>query len=157
MSLARGRLIKELKEASKMDDPNIKLHVSASNIFNWTAYIRGPEGTPFESGIFKLLIHCPNSYPIQPPTVHFATKCFHPNINFQTGELCIDILKSNWSPAWTIQYLCRGVIYILSTPNPDSPLNCDAGNLVRYGDLIGYKSMAKMYTHEHALKEFPNS
>lgn len=73
------------------------------------------------------------------------------------GELCIDILKTNWSPAWTMQYLCRGVIYVLTYPNSDSPLNCDAGNLIRSGDLIGYKSMAQMYTHEYALKEFPSS
>ncbi|UVC54598.1 ubiquitin carrier protein [Theileria orientalis] len=157
MSLARSRLIKEVREISKLDDPNIRLYVSDSNIFRWTAYIRGPEGTPYENGIYKLSINCPSSYPIQPPTVQFLTKCFHPNINFQTGELCIDILKTNWSPAWTMQYLCRGVIYVLTYPNSDSPLNCDAGNLIRSGDLIGYKSMAQMYTHEYALKEFPSS
>lgn len=33
---------------------------------------------------------------------------------------------------------------------PDSPLNCDAGNLLRGGDLRGYNSLARMYTFELA-------
>jgi peroxin-4 len=39
---------------------------------------------------------------------------------------------------------------LLSGPAPDSPLNCDAGNLLRGGDVRGYNSMAKMYTFEYA-------
>ena len=34
---------------------------------------------------------------------------------------------------------------------PDSPLNCDAGNLLRGGDIRGYNSLARMYTIEYAL------
>lgn len=138
-----------------MDDPNVRLTLVSSNVHHWHAYIRGPANSPYEKGIFKLNILCPPSYPIAPPTVTFLTKCFHPNINFQTGELCMDVLKSNWSPAWTLQYLCRGICYILSDPNADSPLNCDAGNLIRSGDLLGYRSMAEMYTQDYGLKHFP--
>ena len=29
-------------------------------------------------------------------------------------------------------------------------LNCDAGNLLRFGDLRGYNSLARMYTVEYA-------
>ncbi|KAK1937493.1 putative ubiquitin-conjugating enzyme E2 [Babesia divergens] len=155
MALARNRLLKELKEASKMDDPNIRLLVVESNFHHWHAYIRGPKDSPYEKGVFKLHILCSPSYPIQPPSVSFVTKCFHPNINFQTGEVCMDVLKSNWSPAWTLQYLCRGITYILNDPNADSPLNCDAGNLIRSGDLLGYRSMAEMYTLDCALEDFP--
>ncbi|EDO08552.1 putative ubiquitin-conjugating enzyme peroxin-4 [Babesia bovis T2Bo] len=155
MVLARNRLLKELKESSRTDDPNIRLEPVNSNIHHWHAYIRGLKNSPYEKGIFKLNILCPPNYPINPPAVKFITKCFHPNINFETGELCMDILKSNWSPAWTLQYLCKGITYILDDPNADSPLNCDAGNLIRSGDLIGYRSMAEMYTVDCALDKFP--
>ncbi|CDR93917.1 ubiquitin-conjugating enzyme E2, putative [Babesia bigemina] len=168
MALARSRLLKELKESSRMDDPNMRLMLVGSNVHHWYAYIKGPCKSPYEvrdaylvisntvqKGIFKLNILCPPNYPINPPVVSFVTKCFHPNINFETGELCMDVLKSNWSPAWTLQYLCRGVSYILDDPNADSPLNCDAGNLIRSGDIVGFRSMAEMYTLEHALKSFP--
>ncbi|SCN58646.1 ubiquitin-conjugating enzyme E2, putative [Plasmodium chabaudi chabaudi] len=69
---------------------------------------------------------------------------------YNERALCMDILKTNWSPAWTIQSLCRAILFLLNEPNAESPLNCDAGNLIRSGDIKGFKSMAKMYTKEYA-------
>ncbi len=39
----------------------------------------------------------------------------------------------------------------MSDAAPDSPLNCDAGNLLRARDTRGYNSLARMYTIEHAM------
>lgn len=69
----------------------------------------------------------------------------------QTGEICLDILKNAWSPAWTLQSTCQAIVALMSDAAPDSPLNCDAGNLLRAGDVRGYNSLARMYTAEHAL------
>lgn len=41
----------------------------------------------------------------------------------------------------------------MAEPNADSPLNCDAGNLIRCNDDKGYYSVARMYTVEHAMQE----
>ena len=59
--------------------------------------------------------------------------------------MCLDILQSEWSPAWTLESVCRAVLVLLTAPVADSPLNCDAGNLIRAGDMRGYHSMAAMY------------
>jgi ubiquitin-protein ligase len=42
--------------------------------------------------------------------------------------VCLDILKTAWTPAWTLQSVCRAIIALLSNPEADSPLNCDAGD-----------------------------
>ncbi|KAG6772696.1 hypothetical protein POTOM_024115 [Populus tomentosa] len=148
MQASRARLLKEYKEVQreKVADPDIQLVCDDSNIFKWTALVKGPSETPFEGGVFQLAFSVPEQYPLQPPQVRFLTKIFHPNVHFKTGEICLDILKNAWSPAWTLQSVCRAIIALMAHPEPDSPLNCDSGNLLRSGDVRGYQSMARMYT-----------
>ena len=64
----------------------------------------------------------------------------------------MDILKSEWTPLWTLSRLMEAVNYLLLTPEPDSPLNCDAANLLRAGDKRGYASLAQYYTVTYAQK-----
>eukprot|EP00288_Rhodomonas_lens_P012917 CAMPEP_0177708686 /NCGR_PEP_ID=MMETSP0484_2-20121128/10408_1 /TAXON_ID=354590 /ORGANISM="Rhodomonas lens, Strain RHODO" /LENGTH=155 /DNA_ID=CAMNT_0019220265 /DNA_START=22 /DNA_END=489 /DNA_ORIENTATION=+ len=145
------RLLKEYKEAAKSKDEDIKLSVEDNNLYKWTAWLQGPPGTPFEGGHFQVQLDVSESYPLQAPKARFITKIFHPNIHFKTGEVCLDILKTAWTPAWSLQSVCRAIIALLSTSEADSPLNCDAGNLVRNNDMRGYNSMARMYTKIYAL------
>lgn len=159
------RLSKELKDAQVDTDPDVRLelfdamnphHLPVSsqraatssgepNLFTWVATLAGPKDTPFEGGQYRLLLRIPQDYPMRPPTAAFITKVFHPNVNFADGVVCLDILKSRWSPAWTLNALCRAVLSLLAEPEPSSPFNCDAGNLVRAGDVEGYTSLVRLY------------
>jgi peroxin-4 len=149
-----NRLLKEYRELRAARDPDLDLQLTdAQDVTAWVVRIRGPAGTPYEGGWFTLSMKCPPTYPLAPPKVRFDTPVFHPNVLFKTGEICLDILKADsWTPAWTLQSVCRAIAALLADPEADSPLNCDAGNLVRNGDMRGYRSMARMYTQLHAQR-----
>ena len=149
---ARLRLSKELKEISRDKDASLVLAPRDDNLFTWTCALTGPSDTPYAGGRFHLLLRVPDTYPLAAPTVTFRTRIFHPNVHFKTGEVCLDILKTQWSPAWTLQSVCRAVAALMAHAEPDSPLNCDAGNLLRAGDVRGYNSIARMYTVECATE-----
>ena len=151
------RLRKELAELRKNPEADMVLFPMEDTIMNWKAYITGPPDTPFQNRVFELEILTTPLYPLEPPRMKFLTKIFHPNVLFQDGSICLDILKREWSPAWTLRAACLAVTSLLSDPAADSPLNCDAGNMLRCGDLMAYNSMASMYTQEYGLLELPKS
>ncbi|KAI5400379.1 hypothetical protein KIW84_065315 [Lathyrus oleraceus] len=45
----------------------------------------------------------------------------HPNISSQSGAICLDILKDQWSPALTLKTALLSVQALLSAPQPDDP------------------------------------
>uniref|UniRef100_K3X204 UBC core domain-containing protein n=1 Tax=Globisporangium ultimum (strain ATCC 200006 / CBS 805.95 / DAOM BR144) TaxID=431595 RepID=K3X204_GLOUD len=149
------RLRKELQELKKNPEEDMVLYPEEDTIMRWKAFIRGPKDTPFADRSFELAIHTTPLYPMEPPKMKFVTKIFHPNVHFKDGSICLDILKREWSPAWTLRAACLAVISLLSDPAADSPLNCDAGNMIRAGDMLAYNTMAEMYTKEFGLLELP--
>lgn len=96
-----------------------------NNIMIWHAEMHGPTNTAYEGGKFKLEIIFDNTYPFKPPKVKFITKLYHPNIG-DSGSICLDVLKSAWSPALTATKLLLSISSLLADPNPNDPLNGEA-------------------------------
>jgi len=94
------------------------------NLRYFDVTIKGPDGSPFQGGQFKLELFLPEDYPMAPPKVRFLTKIYHPNID-RLGRICLDILKDKWSPALQIRTVLLSVQALLSSPNPDDPLATD--------------------------------
>ncbi len=125
------------------------IHVQPKDdkLTKWTGYIKGPTGTPYENGKFHFTLDISNNYPMNPPKLHFTTKIWHPNFDTD-GEICLDILKHNWTPALSIEKVLISVISLLNDPNPHSPLNFEAGqeyikNTKQYNEHV--KEWVKQY------------
>lgn len=98
-------------------------------------------------GRWHLNLTIPPTYPTTPPTITFDTLICHPNIHFHTGEICLDLLKTSWSPAYTIASTLSSVRNLLDiSADPDSPLNVDVAVLARGGDAVAVEGLVRFYT-----------
>lgn len=115
--MALRRIKKELLEFSN-DPPELcSAGPIDGNMFQWQATIIGPPESLYENGIFVLKIDFPNDYPFKPPRVKFTTKVYHCNIN-DNGGICLDILKSQWTPSLSISKVLLSICSLLNDPNP---------------------------------------
>jgi len=105
-------------------------------ISEFTVLLRGPSGTPYQGGLFRLKITLNDSYPFRPPTIEFLTPIYHPNI--KDRSICLDILNQSWSPMLNLHKIILSLSILLSNQNEKDPLNSEAGNILKYD--IEYKT-----------------
>lgn len=118
------RILVETKNLSKDPPPGISASPDENNCRYFHVVMSGPNGSPYEGGLFKLELFLPEHYPLYPPNVRFLTKIYHPNID-KLGRICLDILKDQWSPALQIRTVLLSIQALLGSPNPDDPLAND--------------------------------
>lgn len=143
-----SRLNKELEELTSNPPTNCSAGVIEDDIYHWQATILGPEGSPYENGVFYLRINFPQDYPFKPPNISFITKIYHCNIN-GSGSICLDILKEQWSPALTISKVLLSICSMMDDQNPHDPLVLDAANLY-IKDRNKFIDTAKAHTLQYA-------
>uniref|UniRef100_A0A671WTX1 Ubiquitin-conjugating enzyme E2D 3 n=1 Tax=Sparus aurata TaxID=8175 RepID=A0A671WTX1_SPAAU len=119
------------------------------DMFHWQATIMGPSDSPYQGGVFFLTIHFPTDYPFKPPKVAFTTRIYHPNIN-SNGSICLDILRSQWSPALTISKVLLSICSLLCDPNPDDPLVPEIARIYKT-DSVKYNKLAQEWTTKYAM------
>ena len=147
--MSSKRIARELKdlETSPVDNCTAGL-VNKDDIYLWQGTIIGPQGSPYEGGLFRLEIKFPTDYPFKPPMVKFITKVFHPNIN-AAGGICLDILKDQWSPSLTITKVLLSISSLLTDPNPKDPLVPEIAKLYET-NIQEFNRVAKEYTQNYA-------
>jgi ubiquitin-protein ligase len=177
---ARKRMFHELKTIHKAGVPFISATPVGDNLGRILASIEGPPETPYEGGIFWILVSASQATPPGAPNIRFHTKVYHPNIDHRTGILCADF-EQKWGPAnvpaslrghfaesialwsertspdmWSLLALLIAICGLLASPNAADPLVPDIAQ--KYiEDPDGYYEAAKKWTEQYAkASEKPN-
>ncbi|KAK8602220.1 hypothetical protein V6N13_058130 [Hibiscus sabdariffa] len=138
--------------------PYLSSQSEISDLCSIDAQIEGPEETVYGKGIFKIKIQIPERYPLQPPIVTFATPIYHPNID-NGGRICLDILNlppkasfvhsGAWQPSLNISTVLTSIRLLLSEPNPDDGLMCEASREYKYNKQA-FEHKARSMTEKYA-------
>ncbi|EPY53947.1 ubiquitin conjugating enzyme Ubc1 [Schizosaccharomyces cryophilus OY26] len=123
MSDSRSRRIgKELADVRRDTEAGIQVWTVNESDISWLkGMFKGPPDTAYEGGYFVVDVEIPIDYPFRPPKMKFDTKIYHPNISSQTGAICLDILKDQWSPVYTVKSALISLQSLLCTPEPSNP------------------------------------
>ena len=139
--ISKKRILKDIAKL-KLADPSTHM-ISPLKELEFT--LTGPSGTCYEGAQFIVYVYLPINYPFKSPSIAFRTKIYHPNIDAQSGAVCLDVINQKWSPSFSLVNIYDKFLpYLLTYPNPDDPLNQDAANK--------YKTNIRVYAAK--VKEF---
>ncbi|CCF57023.1 hypothetical protein KAFR_0C00270 [Kazachstania africana CBS 2517] len=147
--MSSKRISKELNDLRKDPITSFSAGPVGDDLFHWQASIMGPPDSPYAGGVFFLSIHFPTDYPFKPPKISFTTKIYHPNIN-ANGNICLDILKDQWSPALTLSKVLLSICSLLTDANPDDPLVPEIAHIYKT-DRSKYETTAREWTKKFAV------
>ena len=159
MSVTKSKkLYGELKNLRKNKIEGITAEpIDENDLTVWKGRVEGAKGTPFEGGYFHFKINIPENYPFEPPEVKMITKVYHPNINYESGNICVNILKKdNWTSTNSIQSVLLSLQGLLSNPNTKDPLMGDINkvylnNIDKYNETV--REWVKLYAQDPEYKE----
>jgi len=123
-SAAAKRTEKELKSVSTKC-PFVQ--VTRGEQLQWTVIFSGPADSAYEGCGIPMDIQFPSDYPFKPPAVLFRQQTmWHPRVEFETGGLCLNLLKEQYSPAVQMPQIFDAIQSMLVAPQSDAPLNQQA-------------------------------
>ncbi|GFN97541.1 ubiquitin-conjugating enzyme e2 d2 [Plakobranchus ocellatus] len=119
---------------------------------HWQASITGPQGSPYEGGLFLLYLQIPQSYPMRPPKVWFITRIFHPNIS-RHGDVGLDSIQHNWSLALTISKVLISIQSLLTDPHCGVCMEPSIGRMF-CSQRAQFDRIARLCTWRYAMHDY---
>ena len=90
----------------------------------------GPAETPYADKSWRVSITLPAEYPFKSPSVGFIDTLFHPNVEPQSGSVCLNALNTEWTPVYRLTDIITTLLpQLLRYPNPADPMNQIAAEL----------------------------
>lgn len=123
---------------------------------NLDVRFEGPLGTAYEGGVWTVSVAMPQEYPLKAPRVRFVTKILHPNIEFTTGLVCMNVFKQAWSSNYDLVNIFDTFLpQLLRHPNPHDPLNHRAASIMMHSEQLFHEHVVlcvRMYALPPAVK-----
>lgn len=145
------QMTREIQRVQEQSQPWIACFPINFRLNHLLAGIEGPPDSPYEGGVFWIDIRMPPEMRFRPFIVQFLTRIYHPNINSR-GEICLNILKDEWTPAISITSLLISICSLLCDPGLDDPLVPEIAEIYCQDYNLYYEN-AKAYTARYAFAE----
>ena len=126
------RLMRDLKEIQENPLNGVAACPLESDLFTWHCNLKGPKGTPWQKGIFHMILRFPTDYPKNPPALTLSTKITHPNV-LEGNVVCLDMLEppqvsrkgvfSGWSACYSVQSILVQLQAFLFASNLENVLH----------------------------------
>uniref|UniRef100_A0A8C9HS33 UBC core domain-containing protein n=3 Tax=Piliocolobus tephrosceles TaxID=591936 RepID=A0A8C9HS33_9PRIM len=104
-------LQKELMDLDEIEGIELN-QINENNLEEISVSITPREGY-FINKTIKFVLKFKDTYPITPPKIVCITKIFHPNVD-ENGNVCLNVLKLDWTPAISLQMLILGLLILLT-------------------------------------------
>ena len=118
------RLTKDYESILKdIPDGVVEIILIDNDISKWRVTMQCLETGPLKSHIVCFDILFPVDYPHTSPIVKFVNQIYHPNVDFESGQLCSE---GKWCAVYDVRILLLTVRSLLSYPNIEEPVNIEA-------------------------------
>lgn len=122
-----------------------EVDLTDGNPHDFHVTFHGPAGTPYESGVWRVHVTLPEDYPFASPSIGFANKILHPNIDEASGSVCLDVINQTWRPIYSLVNIFDVFLpQLLTYPNAADPLNIEAASL-----FLRNKDLYERTVHEY--------
>ena len=97
-------------DAKSSSDTTVTANIVGDNMFHWQGVLKGPEDTPYHTGVYNINIEIPDDYPYNPPKMKFTTKIWHPNISSQTWGVTSRVVPPLYTCCSEISTLAKAML-----------------------------------------------
>ncbi|KAM8956242.1 ubiquitin-conjugating enzyme E2 U isoform 6-T6 [Lycaon pictus] len=154
-------LERDFQELKENNFKGITAFPVSEDLMEWGANIEGLQNTFWHGLFFQLTIHFTSQYNFVPPVVKFITIPFHPNVDQNTGRVCIDFLDDpeKWNTNYTLSSILLALQVMLSNPVLENPVNLEAARMLIKDESLYKQIVLRLFSQpiqwrENSL-EFP--
>ncbi|XP_072586821.1 ubiquitin-conjugating enzyme E2 U isoform X3 [Vulpes vulpes] len=151
-------LERDIQELKENNFKGITAFPVSEDLMEWGADIEGLQNTFWHGLFFQLTIKFTSQYNFVPPVVKFITIPFHPNVDQNTGRVCIDFLDDpeKWNTNYTLSSILLTLQVMLSNPVLENPVNLEAARMLIKDESLYKQIVLRLFSQPIQLLEDPN-